>query len=52
LHVRPAAHWLLAVHGAAFMPLAWQLPPWQMLPAAQSKSPAQLAAQTPPAAHK
>jgi hypothetical protein len=27
LHVSPAAHWLLAVHGAAVMPFAWQVPP-------------------------
>jgi len=27
VQVRPAAHWLLAVHGAAVMPFAWQVPP-------------------------
>ena len=30
LQVSPAAHWLVAVHGAAATPFAWQLPPWQM----------------------
>ena len=30
LHTSPAAHWLVAVHGAAAVPFAWQLPPWQM----------------------
>ena len=39
----------MAVHGAAAAPFAWQAPPWQMYPAAQSKSPAQVVAQTPPA---
>jgi len=41
----------VAVQGAAAAPFAWQTPPWQMYPAAQSKSPAQVVAQTPPAAH-
>ena len=30
LHVRPDAHWLVAVQGAAAAPLAWHAPPWQM----------------------
>jgi hypothetical protein len=49
--VSPLAHWPDVAHGAAVVPFGWQAPPWQTNPAAQSKSPTQLVAQTPPEPH-
>jgi len=51
LQVSPAAHWPLLEHGAAVVPFGLHAPPSQTVPAAQSKSPAQLVAQAPPDPH-